>query len=57
MGPVLSLAMVAACFVIGITASLIADARDPEAAAKQEERAHRTDASPDAEREPEDVAR
>jgi hypothetical protein len=36
---VLSLAMVAACFVVGITASLIADARDPEAAEKQAERA------------------
>jgi tellurite resistance protein TerC len=30
MGRVLSLAMVAACFVIGITASLIADKRDPD---------------------------
>jgi tellurite resistance protein TerC len=41
MGPVTSLLMVAACFVVGITASLIADARDPEAGAKQEERAAR----------------
>jgi tellurite resistance protein TerC len=39
MGPVLSLAMVAACFVVGITASLIADARDPDAGEKQAERA------------------
>jgi len=38
MGPVLSLAMVAACFIVGIAASLIADARDPEAAEKQAER-------------------
>ena len=38
-GPVASLLMVAACFVVGIAASLIADARDPEAEAKQEERA------------------
>jgi tellurite resistance protein TerC len=38
MGPVLSLLMVAACFVVGITASLIADARDPEAEEKQAER-------------------
>jgi tellurite resistance protein TerC len=38
MGPVLSLAMVAACFVVGITASLIADARDPHAEEKQAER-------------------
>lgn len=39
MGPVLSLAMVAACFIVGITASLIADARDPHAEEKQAERA------------------
>lgn len=38
MGPVLSLAMVAACFVVGITASLIADARDPDAEEKRAER-------------------
>jgi len=38
MGPVLSLLMVAACFVVGITASLIADARDPKAEEKQAER-------------------
>jgi tellurite resistance protein TerC len=38
MGPVLSLAMVAACFAIGITASLIADKRDPQAGEKQDER-------------------
>ena len=38
MGPVLSLAMVAACFAIGITASLIADRRDPEAGEKQADR-------------------
>jgi tellurite resistance protein TerC len=38
MGPVLSLAMVAACFVVGIVASLIADARDPHAAERQAER-------------------
>jgi tellurite resistance protein TerC len=38
MGPVLSLAMVAACFAIGITASLIADKRDPDAGQKQDER-------------------
>ncbi len=37
-GPVASLLLVAACFVVGITASLIADARDPEAEAKQAER-------------------
>ena len=41
MGPVPSLLMVAACFVIGITASLVADARDPESQTKQEERAAR----------------
>jgi tellurite resistance protein TerC len=38
-GPVASLLMVAACFAVGIVASLIADARDPGAEAKREERA------------------
>ena len=38
-GPEASLAMVAGCFAIGIAASLIGDARDPEARAKQAERA------------------
>jgi len=37
--PVPSLLVVALCFVIGITASVIADARDPDAEAKQAERA------------------
>jgi len=37
-GPVASLGLVAFCFVVGIVASLIADARDPDAAAKQAER-------------------
>ena len=37
-GPVASLGLVAFCFVVGIIASLIADARDPDAAAKQAER-------------------
>ena len=41
-GPVASLGLVAAAFTIGITASLIADARDPEADAKRAERAERT---------------
>ena len=31
--------LVALCFVIGITASVVADARDPDADAKQAERA------------------
>src|SRR5215203_3814541 len=35
MGPVLSLLMVAACFVIGIGASIIVDRRDPEGAARR----------------------
>ena len=51
-GPVASLLVVAACFVVGIVASLIADARDPDAQAKQEERSQRTEA----ERETEDVS-
>lgn len=38
-GPVASLLMVAACFAVGITASLVADARDPDADAKRSERA------------------
>ena len=37
-GPVASLGLVAVCFAVGIIASLIADARDPDAAAKQAER-------------------
>ena len=37
-GPVGSLALVAACFIIGIVASLIADKRDPEGAEEREER-------------------
>jgi tellurite resistance protein TerC len=41
-GPVESLLLVAACFAIGILASLVADARDPDAEAKREERAGRT---------------
>jgi tellurite resistance protein TerC len=52
-GPVASLLIVAACFAVGIVASLVADARDPEAAAKQEERSQRTER--EAEREREDV--
>jgi tellurite resistance protein TerC len=42
-GPVASLAIVAACFAVGIIASLVADARDPDAAAKREERSQFTD--------------
>jgi len=38
-GPVASLLLVAVCFAIGITASLIVDARDPDAEEKQAERA------------------
>jgi tellurite resistance protein TerC len=38
LGPVASLLLVAACFAVGIAASLIADARDPEAREKQDER-------------------
>jgi tellurite resistance protein TerC len=43
-GPEASLAGVAVCFAVGIAASLIADARDPDADAKREERAGRTTA-------------
>jgi tellurite resistance protein TerC len=38
-GPEASLGLVAICFTIGIVASLIADARDPDAEARQAERA------------------
>jgi tellurite resistance protein TerC len=38
-GPVASLLMVAACFIVGIVASLIGDARDPDSDAKREDRA------------------
>jgi tellurite resistance protein TerC len=41
-GPVGSLALVAAAFAVGIIASLWADRRDPDAAAKREERGMRT---------------
>jgi tellurite resistance protein TerC len=44
-GPVASLAMIAILFTIGITASLIADRRDPDAEAKREERGKRTEHS------------
>ncbi len=53
-----SLLMVAIAFTIGITASVIADARDPDADAKREERAGRTTAPVhEPEREPEPVNR
>jgi tellurite resistance protein TerC len=55
-GPELSLALVGVAFAIGITASLIADKRDPDADRKREERAGRTDAS-QREPEPEPAAR
>jgi tellurite resistance protein TerC len=55
-GPVGSLAIVAAAFAVGIAASLIADARDPDADLKRAERAGRTTA-PAARREPEPAAR
>jgi tellurite resistance protein TerC len=42
-GPVASLAAIAALFTIGIVASLIADRRDPDADAKRDERAKRTE--------------
>jgi tellurite resistance protein TerC len=45
-GPVASLLMVAACFIVGIVASLVADARDPEADAKRTERSQRTEKKP-----------
>ena len=44
-GPVGSLAIVAAAFAVGIIASIIADRRDPDADAKREERGQRTSRS------------
>ena len=41
-GPVASLGMVAVTFAVGIVASIVADRRDPDAAAKREERGQRT---------------
>jgi tellurite resistance protein TerC len=46
-GPVGSLLIVAAAFAVGITASIIADRRDPDADAKREERGRRTSRKPD----------
>jgi tellurite resistance protein TerC len=46
-GPVVSLLLVAACFVVGITASLIADARDPDSESKRAERAPGADGDAD----------
>ena len=52
-GPVASLALVAACFAVGIIASLVADARDPDAEAKRAEREKRTEArGPEGDEEP-----
>jgi tellurite resistance protein TerC len=44
-GPVASLALVAACFAVGIIASVVADARDPDADSKRAERAQRTESA------------
>jgi tellurite resistance protein TerC len=41
LGPVASLGVVAACFVVGIVASIVADRRDPDAERHQAERAQR----------------
>jgi tellurite resistance protein TerC len=53
LGPIASLAIVALAFAIGIIASIVADRRDPDAAAKREDRAGRTtSAGPDADEAP-----
>src|SRR5688500_2916943 len=54
-GPVASLGMVAAAFTVGIVASLVADARDPDIEAKRAERAERT--TDEREPDPEPAAR
>jgi tellurite resistance protein TerC len=46
LGPVASLALIAACFAVGIAASVWADRRDPERERKRAERAARTEAQP-----------
>lgn len=51
-GPVASLLIVAACFIVGIGASLVADARDPDSESKRDERAPGA-AEPEPEPEPE----
>jgi tellurite resistance protein TerC len=56
-GPLPSLGMVAVAFTIGIVASLVADARDPEADAKRKERGERTTADRPEEPTPEPAAR
>ena len=56
-GPVGSLALVAVAFAVGIIASLIADARDPDAEAKRAERGERTTAPGSEEREAEPAAK
>jgi len=43
-GPVVSLAIIALLFTIGIVASIVADRRDPDADAKRDERGKRTEA-------------
>ena len=53
-GPLLSLAIIAVLFVIGIVASIVADRRDPDAEAKREERAQRTEHSGEKEHDAED---
>ena len=52
-GPLASLAIIAALFTVGIIASLVADRRDPDADAKRAERSKRTDHDGRAEQEPE----
>ena len=47
LGPEASLGMVAVCFIVGIAASLWADARDPDADKKRAEREKRTETSSD----------
>jgi tellurite resistance protein TerC len=51
-GPVASLLLVAACFAVGIIASLIADARDPDAATKRDERSPDAAAAPEPQPDP-----
>jgi tellurite resistance protein TerC len=56
-GPVASLLMVAACFAVGIVASLIADKRDPDGPAKRDERSPSAPPTPEPEPEPDPAAR
>ena len=55
-GPIVSLAIIAVLFTVGIVASLLADRNDPDSEAKQKERSKRTLGAEDGEDQPTDRA-